>query len=69
MRVLPRLLDSKVDPKQNKWPEEHSEHRRDDWLGGIEMGEVVVRVRDDEADDQVYQENGPAQDDPSRECA
>ena len=58
------LLDSEIDANKNKWPEEYSEHRRDDWLGAAEVGEVVVRVRHEEADDDVHKENSPAQDDP-----
>jgi hypothetical protein len=48
-----RLLDVEIHSQQDEWPQQNGEYCRDDSLGFAQVGEVVVRVRDDQAYDEV----------------
>src|SRR5919109_978377 len=47
------LVDVEVDSEKEQRPEQDGEHGRTDPLQRVEMGVVVVRGRDDRADDEV----------------
>src|SRR5450756_336360 len=50
-----------ADADQNQRPEQHGEHRREYGGEAVQMHEVVVRVRDHYADDQIDDEENVAQ--------
>jgi hypothetical protein len=57
------LLDMQIGSKEDEWPEEDSKHRRQDLLGATEVGEVVMRVRYDKAQDDIDDEKHLAKQD------
>jgi len=48
-----RLLEMQADSEQDQRPEHHGKHRREHGREAGQMREVVVRVRDDHADNQI----------------
>jgi hypothetical protein len=46
-------VDVQVDSEEEQRPEQDREHGRADPLQRVEMGVIVVRRRDDRADDEV----------------
>jgi hypothetical protein len=57
-------------PEQDEWPQQNGECCRDDSLGVAQVGEILVRVRNDQAHDEVDRdEQSASYESPDKELA